>query len=370
MSSKWFAVALAFALQAPAIGNEIVVGQIGPFTVLPAPDAAQLGQGMKAFFDQANARGGLHGRPIVFFQLDDTYSADGFVKQFGEALKRKPLALLTPVGSAAIKRMLDDKLLAEADVLVLNAIPGAEALRKPGHPRMFHLRAGDREQIEKIVKHLRTLGMSSLAVLHQDLLMGSSGLAVAEEAAQRAGGLKVLPVKSSADAAALSQAARQVSSAGVQSVLVIGAPKFMTDAVVELRKAGVSQSLFALSYVPAAALVKAAGAGARGVGIAQAFPNPMSISLPIQREFQVAMRKSFPALAGYTVFHLEGYITAKTFHEAARRCKDCGADALAKTLRTMGELDLGGFRVNFANGNVGSSFVDIGVVNEQGRLVY
>ena len=67
-------------------------------------------------------------------------------------MQRKPVALLNPVGSAALKRMLDDKMLDQTDVIVLNAIPGAEALRNPGHPKLFHIRAGDRQQIEKIVR--------------------------------------------------------------------------------------------------------------------------------------------------------------------------------------------------------------------------
>jgi hypothetical protein len=36
----------------------------------------------------------------------------------------------------------------------------------------------------------------------------------------------------------------------------------------------------------------------------------------------------------------------------------------------MGEYDMGGFRVNFARNNVGSGYVDIGVVNADGRLIY
>jgi len=43
---------------------------------------------------------------------------------------------------------------------------------------------------------------------------------------------------------------------------------------------------------------------------------------------------------------------------------------LAASLHSMGELDLGGFRVDFSRGNVGSRFVDIGVVNADGRLIY
>ena len=82
------------------------------------------------------------------------------------------------------------------------------------------------------------------------------------------------------------------------------------------------------------------------------------------------MKQSFLDVIGYTSFHFEGYISARVFAEAARRSKEVTADGVARSLRAMGEYDMGGYRVNFARNNVGSSFVDIGVVNADGRLVY
>jgi ABC-type branched-subunit amino acid transport system substrate-binding protein len=96
----------------------------------------------------------------------------------------------------------------------------------------------------------------------------------------------------------------------------------------------------------------------------------MGISSPLQREFHAAMKQSFPDVAGYTSFHLEGYISARVFAEAARRSKEVTPDGVAKALHAMGEYDMGGFRVNFARANTGSAFVDIGVVNADGRLIY
>lgn len=128
------AIAIASAA-GPAAARNWVVGQIGPFTVLPVPDATQLGEGAQAFFSVANERGGIRGEKIEFFQLDDTYSADKFIERFHEATARKPIALLSPLGSAAVKRMLDTKLLDNADTVVLNAVPGAESLRRPGHEK-------------------------------------------------------------------------------------------------------------------------------------------------------------------------------------------------------------------------------------------
>ncbi|MFI5445330.1 ABC transporter substrate-binding protein [Polaromonas sp. UC242_47] len=356
----------------PAYSADIVLGQVGPFTVIPVPDAPEINQGIKAYMNSANKQS-LRGRSFSLFELDDRYSSDGFAEQFAKAMEKKPIALLSPIGSDALKRLLDDKLLDKADVVVMNAIPGAESFRSPGHPRLFHIRAGDKQQIEKMVNHSRTIGMTRLSVLYQDLSIGISGMAVAQEAAGRVAGLDVKGVKSGLDAAALAAAAKQVATLGGQGVLVLGAPRFMADGVAALRKAGVSQSLFVLSYVPAGLIVKLAGVeGARGVGIAQTYPNPNGRTLPVHRDFQAAMKASYPELTQYTSFHLEGYLSARTVAEALKRNteKEPTAAGLAKTLRTMGELDFGGFRVDFSKSNVGSNFVDIGVIGSDGKLRY
>jgi branched-chain amino acid transport system substrate-binding protein len=364
------AATLGAAGSARGAEGDIVVGQIGPFTGLPVPDAPQLNEGMKSAFAQLNARGGIGGRKINFFELDDGYNGDGFVKAFTEALKRRPLALLSPVGSVALKRMLDDKLLDQADVLVLNAVPGAEALRNPGHPKLFHVRAGDRQQIDKIVDHARNLGVNSLAVLHQNIPIGSSGLAMANEAAKRVGGVDLKAFESTLEPATLGAAAAALAAANPQAAIVLGAPRFMADAVAELRKAGMRQFIFALSYVPAGLLAKVAGPGSRGVALAQTYPNPMGAAMPLQREFQAAMKAAFPKTTAYTSFHLEGFISAQLFAEGVRRTREPSPGNLARTLRSMGDVDLGGFHIDFSKGNTGSRYVDIGVVNGEGRLIY
>lgn len=367
---KGVVLAASLLIGVSAWAQDIVVGQVGPFTVLPVPDAKEVNEGLRAHFTQVNARGGVNGRKIALFELDDQYAPDTFVQRFNEALQRKPVALVSPIGSASIKRMLDDKLLDAADVVVLNAIPGAESLRNPGHPKLFHIRAGDRQQIEKIVRHARTLGISRMAVLHQDIPLGSSGLAVAKAVASADGKMEVRGFESTAEEASLVEAARKVAAAGAQSVIVLGSPKYMADGLSQLRKAGVSQSVFTLSYMPAGLAVKSAGeAAARGVGIAQTYPNPMGVNLALHRDFQAAMKAAHPTLAGYTVFHLEGYLTARLLTEALQRTREATPEALARTLRSQ-PWDLGGFMVDFTKGNIGSQYVDIGVVTSGGRLMY
>lgn len=355
----------------PALAQDIVVGQIGPFTGLPVPDAPQINQGIRAYLAQVNKAGGVQGRKISLFELDDGYSADGFVARLEEAMQRKPVALISPVGSAAIKRMLDDKLLDKHDVVVMNAVPGAEALRNPGHPRLFHVRAGDKQQLEKIVNHARALSILKLGVLYQNIPMGVSGMKVVEDEATRLTGMDVKGLQASTQAEELTKAAQDIFKLNAQGVLVIGAPPFASAGVAQLRKVGVTQSIFILSDTAPGLLTKVAGDSARGVGIAQVYPNPNGRTTGLMREFQAAMKAAYPDMTSYATFQLEGYLSARVVVEGLRRSKDVTKpDALAKALRGMGELDMDGYRIDYSKGNAGSRFVDIAVVGADGRLRY
>ena len=82
------------------------------------------------------------------------------------------------------------------------------------------------------------------------------------------------------------------------------------------------------------------------------------------------MKRYAPAWPAYNVFHLEGYVSARVLVEGLKRGGAAGSEQLVRSLRNMGPLDLGGFVIDFSKRNVGSPFVDIGVVSVGGRLIY
>ena len=351
--------------------EDLVVGQIGPFTGLPSPDAPDIHAGAKAYFDQVNKSGGINGRKISLFTLDDHFTAEGFKQALPKALEAKPVALISPVGSAALSAMLRDKLLDTANLVVINAVPGADALRAPGHPKLFHIRASDRDQYARMLAHGRTLGVTSVHVLYQELPIGEQGMATVREIAPGFGYTQVGGTESRHEAAALAAAAKAAEASHPQSVIVIGSPKFMADAVKNLRDAGFNRSILALSYLSTPVLLQSAGeAGARGVGIAQTYPNPNGRGLPLQAEFQATMARFAPEIKTYTAFQLEGYLSARVLVDALRRAKGSSPEALMDALHSAGELDYGGFRVNFSKGNAGSAWVDMSVVDANGKLRY
>ncbi|QTN25721.1 ABC transporter substrate-binding protein [Rhizobacter sp. AJA081-3] len=365
------ALALPFLrLQAQTSTSPVIVGQVGPFTGIPVPDARQLGLGISAALADANASGGIHGRPLNLVSFDDGYTPDGFVAALSEVRKRKIAAILAPVGSPAIKRTLDERLLDAGDLLILNAIPGAEALRNPGHRMLFHVRAGDRKQIERILAHAHTLGVTRLGVLHQDIPMGESGWAICREAAAKLPGMQLQGAQSTTGAAALAAAVGRLSVGTIQAVLIVGSPPFSGLGVAVLRAAGFSAFVYAMSYVTPEGLIKAAGKAAHGVMIAQTFPNAAGERTPLQRQFQSSMAKVNKSGEALSQFHFEGYVTARLFIEAALRARDTSASGLAAALQALGRFDLGGMHFDFRSSNAGGAFVDFSVLDHRGRLTF
>lgn len=351
--------------------GDIIVAQIGPFTGLPAGDAQWLNEGFTAAFNEVNVKGGVQGRRIRLLQRDDGYTFEGFKRALNELMPSKPVALLSPVGSATMQGVLNEGLLDKSDTLILNVVPGANAFRKPGHPNLFHIRESDGRQVHRVIAHAATMNIKSMGVLYQDIPIGASGLRSSREAiTQQKLDLDLIDIETANEPKALAEAAKKMATQSPQVALVIGNPKFMGDGVAALRKAGMKQPIFALSYLPPSVLHKLIGEKSRGVGIVQTFPNPMGTAIPLQRSFRAAMRAAHPDIEAYTPFHIEGYITARVFIEAAQRAKSISPAHIAESLRRVGPIDLGGYRVNFAASNEGGTWLDIGVVSFDGKLIY
>ncbi|MGL4233470.1 MAG: ABC transporter substrate-binding protein, partial [Casimicrobium sp.] len=228
-------------------------------------------------------------------------------------------------------------------------------------------------QLDRIMSHAKLLNVTNVRVFHQDLPIGTAGLKVVNEIAERLKGFTVTSTMAKHDDAELTKAGALIAKdASLQAVIVIGSPKYCADAIAKLRAAGGGQQVYTLSYVPAALVSKIAGEqAARGVGIVQTFPQPTARVHQVQREFQETMSKYAPNVKTLTHFHFEGYLSARVLTQALRRT---GArttpENLAAALRAASPMDFKGFTVDFRRSNQGSQWTDIAVIAKDGVLRY
>lgn len=369
---EWMLCVLALA-SLPARAD-LLVAQIAPMSGPIAAEGTAYNLGIRIALDAANARGGVHGKKISLKTLDDEYKPDRTVELIRREGAGETLALLLPIGSPSMTKVLKEKVLESVKIPVVGVIPGAEPLRSPLNPFLYHVRAGDLDQYRRIVEHVLTVGMKRIAVVYADIPFGKAGL-TAIESLLKARSLSPLagiafPMGADIDFRGVMENLRQ----GVPDVIVLISPQFAAGQFVrEYRKAGLNSPVMTLSYGAAEAICGIAGEdNAKGVGIAQVFPNSNSPTIPVSRLFQEEFKRYGPANATPTQNHFEGYVTTLVFLDALKRAGPAPTrEKLVKALDSMKENDIGGFTVDFSPGrHTGSRFVDVGIISSKCRLVF
>lgn len=367
------AVCLAPA-QAAVTQDEIVIGQVAPLTGTIAGTGNEYVAGGAAYFAYINDTGGIHGRKIRVAVKDDSYKPDQTLALTRQLLAEdKPLALFGFIGTANVLALTKNKVLEEAGIALLAPYTGAQDLRDPMHPNIFHIRASYTDETAGMVEHLHTIGVRRIAVMYQDDPFGKSGLAGAESAMKRLG--LELVAKGGYDRTkpeAVDAAVAAIAPAHPDAVIMVSVNKASAAFIKKLRAQGSQAQLFSISVVNFKELLVNAGENhARGIGISQVMPYPYSARAPVVREFQTLMAKYQPdKVISYA--SMESFIAAKIMVEAIRRAgPEPTRQKVITQLERMNSYDAGGFRVNFSPGNhIGSRFVEVTVIGRDGRLLH
>src|SRR5215471_8850122 len=173
MNSLRLAVASIIAIVLSASGSalaqqkEIVIGHVAGYTGPVTKDATEIGEGAQVYFDSINERGGVLGRKVKLLKIDDHFKGDETVKEL-LALKGKVSAVLPPVGSAQFTQVLKEGVVEKIDYPILGTIPGIESFREPLRKNLFHYRAGDYDQIQKMIELTTSVGQNKVGVLATD----------------------------------------------------------------------------------------------------------------------------------------------------------------------------------------------------------
>lgn len=362
-------IALFGSPSAGAAGEPIRIGQSlplsGPLTEL----GTEYRDGALAYLKWVNSKGGVHGRPIELITLDDAYVVERSVENARQLLdKDKVLAFLGLFGSANYGALLP--LIDERGVPSLAPYTGSDDLRAKHSPTTFWLRASYGDEAEKIIDQLTTLGIVKIAVFYQNDAFGKAGLAGVEAALHKRK-LKLLGSgeydKAKND---VSAAVKAIAPLNAQAVVMISTYKPTAAFVKAMRNAGQVPQFFALSVVGYKALQAELGKEVAGIAISQVVPYPWSGTSRVVREF-MAMPQEFQPASGITYTTLEGYLAARVLVQGLTRAgPQPSREKLVTALESMRPFDMGGFAVDYGSkAHLGSSFVEVTIVGNSGRLM-
>lgn len=346
--------------------QEVVVGQVAPLTGPVAAAAKDYVAGAQLYFDQVNAMGGVNGRRIRVVVRDDQFKPELTLKQTRDLLEAdKPIALFGFIGTENMQVLAKENVLGKAQIALVAPLTGADQLRSPMDPQVFHIRASYATEAARIVQHLHTLGLRSLAIFMQNDLLGRSGAEGALNEMRRLG-IKLAATGSYERAKPddVNAAVALIANSGAQAVIIVGFARAAGAFTRKFRATGSGAQLYSLSIVNIAELVRIAGEdAARGVGVSQVMPFPLSGSADVVREAQELLRAHQPERT-LNYYHLESFIAAKVLVEGLRRAgPEPTRKRVVSALESLREFDVGGFRISFSpNSRVGSRFVDMTVV--------
>ena len=354
--------------------GEFVIAQVAPFTGPVAAEATEFNAGIRLALKAANAAGGIHGRQVVLRSLDDEYKPDKTVTLFNQVAATEALAALMPVGSPGMTKVLKAQLPETQKFPIVGVIPGAEPLRTPLNPYVYHVRAGDLEQYRKLVDHAVTTGLSRIAVAYADLPFGTAGLAAIEAMLKKHSKETVARVAiPMGGKAKLPEIMDALARATPDIVLLVSPSQLAGEFVKSFKAKGLSAQLGMPSYGNAETLCQLAGNdAARGTIMAQVMPNVTNSSIPVVRRFQDDLKKYGEKDMRPSIFQLEAYVTAQVLLEAMRRAgPGLNRAKLTVALDSLKQFNTGGFTVDFSpTRHTGSDFVDISIIGRDCRLVF
>jgi ABC-type branched-subunit amino acid transport system substrate-binding protein len=347
--------------------TEIRIGMSAAFKKTAAGLGTELYRGAQAYYEDVNARGGIHGRNLSVVALDDSYEPLPCVKNTIQLVDKEGVFFLSNyVGTPTLTRALPViKRYGDAGVVLVGNFTGAQPQREPPYGEyVFNIRASYRQEMMALVDRFWQAGARSFGVYYQIDAYGRSGTdGVARGLAQR--GAKIVAEATYPRGAKFEQdvspAVNALRKAGADVVLCTGAYQGCGAFVKTARDLGwpvpISNVSFVGSDAMLALLVKHSKITGRDYTRAlinsQVVPSYDDLSLPAVVEYRTLMDRHSPVApeglrdASYvpqrhSFISLEGFINAKVVVEALRRAGGAPTRAsFRQALESLRAFDLG-----------------------------
>ncbi|WP_298931914.1 ABC transporter substrate-binding protein [uncultured Ramlibacter sp.] len=348
---------------------QIVVGQVAPLSGLDANQGRAYAAGMQLVFNNVNKAGGVSGHTFNLVSKDDGGRVDDTVSVTRQLLAdSKPMVLAGFFGSRNISELVAAGLL-EKEKITLVGYRSGEI--RPETAMLYNVRAGLRDEINKLTEHLATIGITRLGLLYEEGAGSAALLAAADEATKKARAGIVAKASYPAGTARVSPAVELFLRTPPQAIIMVASGAAAAGFIEQYRAAGGAAQLFAHSGADIEQLSKRlAEEQMQGVAIAQVTPSPYKIAGRLAKEFSDTVAKTPNLEVPVSYAMMEGYIAAKVIVEAVRRQgAKPSREGMAGTLDAMDSYDLGGYVVGFKPGmRTGSKFVELSIISGNGKI--
>ena len=377
LAGKWTAIcgkevdsAQAAAQLIGVTPTTIRIGMSAAFTGTAAGLGVELYRGAQAYYDEINARGGIHGRSIAVVALDDRYEPLPCIMNTLRLLEDDGVFLLSGyVGTPTLTRALPvikqyaDRY--DNDLAMVGDFTGAQPQREPPYGEyVFNIRASYRQEMMALVEQFWRAGARRFGVYYQIDAYGRSGTdGVARGLAQRGARIaaEATYVRGARFEDDMTPAVQALRQAGVEAVLCTGAYQGCGAFIRSARDHGWAVPISNVSFVGSEAmlslLLRQGQASGRDYTQAlinsQVVPSYDDVGLPGVVEYRALMEKHSPQVPDalrdarqapeqLSFRSLEGFVNARVIVEGLRRAgPNPTRTGFRQALESLKNFDLG-----------------------------
>jgi branched-chain amino acid transport system substrate-binding protein len=327
--------------QAPGVTDKEIV--IGSCAALDGPSSF-LGRetvgGAQTYFDLVNEEGGVNGRKLELFSVDDSYDPAKAEGCWEKLMARKVFAMGFFVGTPTAVKYVP--LAGANEVPLVGLFTGAQTLYVPLRPWVINVRASyfdeTREEIEGLWK---TLGYRKIGVIYPDDAFGTAVLQGVEGALKANQAQPVATASYTRQTSQAADAIDKVRAANPEAVFVVGPSNTVAPIVKQAHAKGWKPLFLTVSFVGTDDLIQTAGEDVEGMVITQVVPPYYLTDLKTVALYRRAVQKYMPK-ARPNFVSLEGFVDAMVLVEGLKRAgKDPTREGLIHGIESIHEMDMG-----------------------------
>ena len=303
---------------------EILIGSSAALSGHASFLGTQYIHGSEGYFNEVNNQGGVNGRKIRLISYDDQYDPPQTVANTQTLINQDHVfALFDYVGTPTSVKIID--MVNESKIPALGFFTGAESLRTPLRPYMFHVRDSYYAEAEGAIAYfVDKLGLKNIAVMYQDDAFGQAVLTGVQLALKRRSLEPVATATFKRGSMEVEPALEIIRPSNAQVVIMVGTYSPLARFIKISHDAEYKPFFHTVSFVGSLAygkeiveIQKIDPSQLENISITQVVPSPLSQELPGIQEYLTNFKKYHPDDPPSDVA-LEGYVNAKVLVKALR----------------------------------------------------
>jgi len=315
--------------------------------------------GAKVYFDHINGQGGINGRRLLYRSADTAGKLSQGVATAHAMREAGAQVLFGISGDQLVDELARDPQWRTAGIPLFGVIAASD-----GAAGAIPLRASRSDEVRAMIRQLASMGVVNFGLIVDRNRAAETERQIQAVAAESGARITISQRLDGNDPHAPDKLAQIVAAARPQALIVIADTLAAAQVFQRYRPLDPGAFLCAPAEVNIRTLISILGPKtARGLIVSQVVPNPAGIS-ELAREHRKLMEKYADEPASQAT--LEGFVAAKAL---VRTLQQRDGNAPDGPLRPQGKWDLGGYTLDFSTGQRASRFVELTVVDRNGRLL-